>query len=113
MNITSMANFGFNVISNTYSGIKESSVKIFTDNGKVLTFANKIKKISNTAITFIKKNPKNITTGVGIASMIIGVTTANPGLVCVGVSALVAATLHTPPSVTSAPVHETNYPDAG
>jgi hypothetical protein len=106
MRITSMANFGFNGISNNYDRIKEIVVNRSNTNNKILTFANKIKKISNTFILFIKNNPRNVATGIGFASIIVGVTTANPGLICVGVSSFVAATLYTPPSLTSLPSHD-------
>ncbi|MGG2143435.1 hypothetical protein [Symbiopectobacterium sp. RP] len=117
MKIASMSSVGFNVINNNYSRIKECTVKQLAGNGKLLGLANKIKKISNTTIAFIKKHPRNIVTGIGFASMLVGVITVNPGLICVGVSSLVAATLYTPPSLTSLPSHnevaQYESPEAG
>lgn len=55
MRTTSMANFGFNGIGNNYSRIKEITVNQPASDNKLLALANKIKKISNTAIAFIKK----------------------------------------------------------
>lgn len=112
-----MANFGFNGIGNNYSRIKEVTVNQSASDNKLLALANKIKKISNTAIAFIKKNPRNIATCIGFASMLVGVTIANPGLICVGVSSLVAAALYIPPSLTSLPSHnevaQYESPEAG
>lgn len=117
MRVTSMANLGFNITSNNYTKIKEGAIKKLASNGGLSLLASKIKKISNSAIAFFKKNPRNIATCIGLASMLVGVTTANPGLVSVGVSALVAATLYIPSSVTLPPANESeclsNCPDAG
>lgn len=117
MRVTSMANFGFNGVGNNYTKIKEGAIKKLASNAGLSLLASKIKKIINSAIAFVKKNPRNTATCIGLASMLVGVTTANPGLVCVGVSALVAATLYIPSLITLPPVHESeclsNCPDAG
>ncbi|WP_440863785.1 hypothetical protein [Symbiopectobacterium purcellii] len=102
-----MENLGFNRIGKNHSIIKKIPVNKLARKNKLSVLANKIKKISNTIIVFIKKNPRNIATGIGFASMLVGVTTANPALISVGIASLVGAVLHdkTPPSVTSLPSH--------
>ncbi|MGX8939801.1 hypothetical protein ACWWJF_03200 [Symbiopectobacterium sp. Eva_TO] len=100
-----MANFVFSGISNNYSRLNDVTVNQSASNNKILALANKITNIGNTAIEFVKKNPRTTATCIGFASMLVGVTTANPGLIYVGVSSLVAAALYSPPSLTSLPSH--------
>ncbi|MGP4139087.1 hypothetical protein [Sodalis praecaptivus] len=69
--------------------------------GKVYKFASKVMSVKNTAIAFIKKHPKSITTAIGITTLLVGVSIANPALMSTGIATVVSAIIYIPPPMTS------------
>lgn len=70
--------------------------------GKVYKFGSKVMRVKNTAVAFIRKHPKTITTAIGITTLLVGAALANPALASTGIAAIISAIVYIPPSTAAA-----------
>lgn len=91
------SNFGNQQTLSTTTG-KKNNLTRAAILGKVYKFGSKVMRVTNTAVAFIKKHPKTITTTIGITTLVVGAAMANPALACTGIGAIISAIMYVPPT---------------
>lgn len=71
--------------------------------GKVYKFASKVTSVKNTVLDFVRKHPKTLTATIGITTLLVGVSLANPGLASTGIAAIITAIVYISPATAASP----------